>query len=84
MHKFVLIFCAEILENDPPYGAKVTFKLYEKQGAGWESPALKPWLEEAVKEASLAFFNKPHVCILSLILKSIIFTHKNKNKNKKI
>eukprot|EP00026_Physarum_polycephalum_P007172 Phypoly_transcript_07229.p1 GENE.Phypoly_transcript_07229~~Phypoly_transcript_07229.p1 ORF type:complete len:472 (+),score=90.32 Phypoly_transcript_07229:14-1429(+) len=50
----------EILEKDPPYGAKVTFKL-EKQGSGWESPALKPWLEEAVKEASVTFFNKPHV-----------------------
>jgi hypothetical protein len=51
------------LEKDPPYGAKVIFTL-EKQGSGWESPALKPWLEEAIKEASVAFFNKPHVCIM--------------------
>lgn len=50
----------EILEKDPPYGAKVSFTL-EKQGSGWESPALKPWLEVAVKEASTAFFGKPHV-----------------------
>jgi hypothetical protein len=40
----------------------VIFKI-EKQAPGWESPALKPWIEEAVKEASVAFFNKPHVCI---------------------
>jgi len=50
----------EILEKDPPYGAKVSFKL-EKQGSGWESPALKQWLEEAVKEASQAYFGLPHV-----------------------
>jgi len=50
----------EILEKDPPYGSKVSFKI-EKNGAGWESPALHPWLEMAVKDASNNFFNKPHV-----------------------
>jgi len=50
----------EILEKDPPYGAKVTFSI-EKNGSGWESPALSPWLEAAVAEASNKFFAKPHV-----------------------
>jgi len=49
----------EILEKDPPYGAKVTFT-WDKAGAGWESPALKPWLEKAIEEASVAFFHKKH------------------------
>lgn len=50
----------EILEKDPPYGAKVNFT-WDKAGSGWESPALKPWLEKAVGDASVEFFQKPHV-----------------------
>jgi acetylornithine deacetylase/succinyl-diaminopimelate desuccinylase-like protein len=45
------------LERDPPYGAKVTCTL-EKAAAGWASPELVPWLEESVKNASLAYFKK--------------------------
>jgi acetylornithine deacetylase/succinyl-diaminopimelate desuccinylase-like protein len=45
-----------VLEKDPPYGACVRF---EAAGAtGWESPALVPWLAEAARESSLAFFKK--------------------------
>lgn len=51
---------AEILEKNPPYGAKVSFAV-EKNGSGWESPALSEWLEKAVGEASTKFFSKPHV-----------------------
>eukprot|EP01094_Clydonella_sp_ATCC50884_P022744 TRINITY_DN5295_c0_g1_i2.p1 TRINITY_DN5295_c0_g1~~TRINITY_DN5295_c0_g1_i2.p1 ORF type:complete len:472 (-),score=170.01 TRINITY_DN5295_c0_g1_i2:249-1664(-) len=47
------------LERDPPYGAEVSYTI-EKAGSGWESPALAPWLEQAVADASLATFEKPH------------------------
>jgi len=49
----------KILEKDVPYGAKATFN-WDKAGPGWESPALSPWLEKAVGDASVAFFNKKH------------------------
>jgi len=51
-------FVKRLLENDPPYGAKVTFEL-EKAGSGWEAPALAPWLEHSVDAASQAFFGAP-------------------------
>ncbi len=47
-----------ILTADPPYGAKVTFTL-DKGGAGWNAPALAPWLEQAAERASQAFFGRP-------------------------
>ncbi len=47
-----------ILENDPPYGCKVTFKA--NWGAtGWDSPALSPWLERSLDAASNDYFGKP-------------------------
>jgi len=49
----------EIIEKDPPYGAKVTCTI-EKGGPGWESPALPEWLEENIKKASLNLFGKEH------------------------
>jgi acetylornithine deacetylase/succinyl-diaminopimelate desuccinylase-like protein len=48
----------EALERDPPYGAKVIFDA-DKAGAGWDAPALAPWLEAATNQASEAFFGKP-------------------------
>jgi acetylornithine deacetylase/succinyl-diaminopimelate desuccinylase-like protein len=51
-------FLKRLLENDPPYGAKVTFDL-EKAGSGWEAPALAPWLEQSVDAASRQFFGAP-------------------------
>src|SRR5205085_7443135 len=48
----------ELLENDPPYGARVTFEP-EKGGTGWEAPQVEPWLEESLSRASEAFFGKP-------------------------
>lgn len=48
----------QLLEKDPPYGAKVTFKL-EKDGSGWNAPQLSPWLEEAVAKASETYFGAP-------------------------
>ncbi|HVF17718.1 MAG TPA: M20/M25/M40 family metallo-hydrolase, partial [Steroidobacteraceae bacterium] len=43
------------LESDPPYEAKVTFKIESSMG-GWNAPSNAPWLEEAAQEASQACF----------------------------
>jgi acetylornithine deacetylase/succinyl-diaminopimelate desuccinylase-like protein len=47
----------ELLESDPPYGARVVFEP-EKGGAGWNAPELAPWLEESVERASQTYFGK--------------------------
>lgn len=47
-----------MLEEDPPYGAKVSFEA--NWGAtGWDAPELAPWLERSLDESSRAFFGKP-------------------------
>lgn len=51
-------FVKQLLEKDPPYGAKVSFKV-EKDGSGWNAPALSPWLADAVSEASQHYFGAP-------------------------
>jgi acetylornithine deacetylase/succinyl-diaminopimelate desuccinylase-like protein len=51
-------FVKQLLEKDPPYGAKVSFKL-EKDGGGWHAPQLSPWLEQTVTEASQHYFGAP-------------------------
>jgi len=43
------------LEENPPYGAKVTFSL-DKAGAGWMAPLLAPWLEASGNRASQSYF----------------------------
>ena len=45
------------LERDPPYGARVEFRV-ESSLAGWNAPALAPWLERAIGDASQAFFDR--------------------------
>jgi acetylornithine deacetylase/succinyl-diaminopimelate desuccinylase-like protein len=47
-----------LLEKDPPYGAKVTLEL-EKDGSGWDAPALAKWLETSLQKASNTFYGKP-------------------------
>ena len=47
----------DLLESDPPYGAKVFFEP-EKGGAGWVAPEIAPWLEESVERASKTYFGK--------------------------
>jgi acetylornithine deacetylase/succinyl-diaminopimelate desuccinylase-like protein len=47
----------QLLESDPPYGARVTFEP-EKGGAGWVAPDIAPWLRESVEGASQAYFGK--------------------------
>ncbi|MEO8012057.1 MAG: M20 family metallopeptidase [Dokdonella sp.] len=48
----------QLLEKDPPYGAKVTFTV-EKAGSGWNAPAMAEWLETSVDQASRMFFGPP-------------------------
>jgi acetylornithine deacetylase/succinyl-diaminopimelate desuccinylase-like protein len=52
----------EALEKDPPYGAEVKFH-GSNPAAGWDAPALAPWLETAMSDASQAFFGRPAMAI---------------------
>ncbi len=45
----------EILERDPPYGAKIEFD-GESAAGGWAAPATKPWLQSTLDEASKTYF----------------------------
>jgi acetylornithine deacetylase/succinyl-diaminopimelate desuccinylase-like protein len=47
-----------LLEADPPYGAQVSFKP-GPGAAGWNAPALSPWLESSLARASEAAFGAP-------------------------
>jgi acetylornithine deacetylase/succinyl-diaminopimelate desuccinylase-like protein len=49
----------EVLEADPPYGARVTYATHERAGSGWDAPAMAPWLRESVHRASSAHFGAP-------------------------
>ena len=49
----------EVLEANPPYGARVTFSTGERPGSGWNAPAMAPWLQQSVDHASKAYFGKP-------------------------
>ncbi|HJU27594.1 MAG TPA: M20 family metallopeptidase [Candidatus Binataceae bacterium] len=48
----------ELLEKDPPYGAKVAFKP-DWGAAGWNAPELAPWLARALDGASHGWFGRP-------------------------
>ena len=41
-----------LLEFDPPYNAKVTFKPDAGAATGWSAPELAPWLASALNDAS--------------------------------
>jgi acetylornithine deacetylase/succinyl-diaminopimelate desuccinylase-like protein len=47
----------EILEKDPPYGAKVSFK-GDWAAAGWNAPELAPWLGKSLEAASQRWFGR--------------------------
>ena len=49
----------EVLEANPPYGARVTFSTGERPGSGWNAPTMAPWLQQSVERASTAYFGKP-------------------------
>ena len=48
----------EVLEDDPPYGARVRFEAGQA-ATGWHAPATEPWLEKAIEQASAAHYGKP-------------------------
>jgi acetylornithine deacetylase/succinyl-diaminopimelate desuccinylase-like protein len=48
----------EILEADPPYGARVRCET-GTPSPGWDAPATEPWLLEAVQAASERHFGRP-------------------------
>ena len=48
----------QTLEADPPYGARVEFEA-GSAGAGWDAPPTAAWLEQAVGDASQAWFGEP-------------------------
>jgi acetylornithine deacetylase/succinyl-diaminopimelate desuccinylase-like protein len=48
----------KVLTDSPPYGARVEFEV-EKASTGWNAPALAPWLEDAIVQASQEFFGAP-------------------------
>ena len=48
----------EMLESDPPYGAKVRFASHSPS-PGWNAPATEPWLLDAVHAASRRHFGQP-------------------------
>lgn len=56
--KRALAALKELLERDPPYGARVRFEP-EKESGGWDAPPLAPWLERATEAASMCFFGRP-------------------------
>ncbi len=45
----------EILESDPPYGARVKFNV-ESAMSGWNAPAVSDWLHSAMMSGSREFF----------------------------
>jgi acetylornithine deacetylase/succinyl-diaminopimelate desuccinylase-like protein len=47
-----------LLEEAPPYGAKVSFKP-DWGAAGWNAPELAPWLARSLDDASKIYFGKP-------------------------
>ncbi len=52
----------ELLLNDPPNGAKISFEI-DWSVDGWMAPEISPWLEKALDEVSENYFNKPSVHI---------------------
>ena len=49
-----------LLENDPPYGAKVTFTP-DWDASGWHAPEMVSWLQQAIDDASMNYFGAPAV-----------------------
>jgi acetylornithine deacetylase/succinyl-diaminopimelate desuccinylase-like protein len=45
----------ELLEKDPPYGARVEFEV-EKSSTGWAAPSLRHWLADSIDTASKTYF----------------------------
>ncbi|HTM22200.1 MAG TPA: M20/M25/M40 family metallo-hydrolase, partial [Kofleriaceae bacterium] len=57
-------FLVELLQREPPYGARVRVTdLEDTPAGGWEAPALAPWLGDSLRAASQCFFGKPALFI---------------------
>lgn len=50
----------ELLSVNPPYGAAISFTP-DWAASGWMAPEVAPWLEQALDDASINYFNKPAV-----------------------
>ena len=48
----------ELLEADPPYGARVRYE-YGQAATGWNAPPTASWLERAIDEASRRHYGQP-------------------------
>jgi acetylornithine deacetylase/succinyl-diaminopimelate desuccinylase-like protein len=48
----------EILESDPPYGARVRFEA-DQAATGWSAPETAKWLDESCQAASDAVYGEP-------------------------
>ncbi len=51
----------ELLETDPPYGARVTLETSREGDHGWDAPPTDPKLLASIDRASLTYFGKPAV-----------------------
>jgi acetylornithine deacetylase/succinyl-diaminopimelate desuccinylase-like protein len=49
----------EVLEAEPPYGARVTYTGGDRPGTGWDAPVMAEWLRASVERASTAQFGAP-------------------------
>ncbi|CZI01052.1 M20 family metallopeptidase [Legionella pneumophila] len=47
------------LTQNPPYDAKVDFKIQNGGSKGWNAPLLSDWLAKAASEASMTYYDKP-------------------------
>ena len=50
----------QLLEKDPPYGARVEFEA-EQGAGGWNAPEFSPWLLESAENASQMYFGREAV-----------------------
>jgi len=48
----------QILEADPPYGARVRFRP-DQSATGWNAPTVAAWLDQACQQASEQVFGQP-------------------------
>ncbi|MGH7331631.1 MAG: M20/M25/M40 family metallo-hydrolase [Candidatus Rokuibacteriota bacterium] len=49
----------DVLEAEPPYGARVSFVTGERPGSGWNAPPMADWLRSSLTRASAAHFGAP-------------------------
>ncbi len=60
MLKKLKIALKNMLENNPPFHARVQFEIKDA-ATGWNAPKEAAWLKEAAQQASQHYFGKPAV-----------------------